>query len=318
MSPGYGRPVRRLLLTATTTALLLLAGAQSAQATSCWYHGGCQKAAALRFVVEPASGQSGDVLTVKVAVVDKYGRRVEHSSARVTLALHTLYGSGTLSGTTTRYAHRGIAIFDDLRVTGAGTFRLVASSPWLKPATSAVFRIDTVAVRCAENAGCTAATSTGDTAASVTALGDPRRKDAGVLTLSFNSGPSLDCARYDEQSPDTALFDLRGGDRVKFARLTVDGSSSLRGYYGHGPKPLQLCFGAPRPFKTSGGGQATVGGSFDWNADGVPEKVFVGLLPDCGKWVSGPCIVKRRPHWGGGGTIEARIPLGYGDPAMRG
>jgi hypothetical protein len=43
----------------------------------------------------------------------------------------------------------------------------------------------------------------------------------------------------------------------------------------------------------------------------------VGLLPDCGKDSPGPCVTKRKKVGAGDGYIEARIPLGIGDPAMR-
>ena len=209
----------------------------------------------------------------------------------------------------------GLATFTGLSVTGAGTFTLTASSTGLTPATS-VFRIDTVNTVCPENTTCTATTSTGDASASVTAFADPARPDTGVLTLSFNSGPAIDCAGYTELTPDTALFDLRGGDRAKTATLTID-KSAVQATSNNGAKFLEMCFGAARSFTTKSGAPATVQGSFDWNADGVPEPVYVGLLPDCGKDSPGPCITKRKKVGAGDGYIQARVPLGIGDPAMR-
>ena len=299
---GLSSPDRPLDLTQTTRTTTVT--------------GSCVTATALRFVTQPPDGQVGATFTVSVEVVDASGNRVTGSGASVALTLQTLEGGGTLSGTTTRAAVSGVATFTGLSVSGPGTFRLVASSTGLTSASSEVFRVDTVTTVCPENQTCTVTTSTADATASVTALGDSARPDAGVLTLSFNSGPELDCAGYTELTPDTALFDLRGGDRAKIASLTID-KSQVNATSNNGASFLEMCFGAPRPFTTKSGGQATQSGTFDWNADGVAEPVYAGLLPDCAQASPGPCIVKRKKVGAGDGYIEARIPLGLGDPAMR-
>jgi hypothetical protein len=278
--------------------------------------GSCATGTALRFVGQPPDGAVGSPFGVSVEVVDASGNRVTGSAASVTLTLQTLTGSGTLGGTTTRTAVNGLVTFTGLTVSGPGTFRLVASSPGLTPASS-VFRIDTVNTVCPENQTCTATTSTATTTASITALGDPARADTGILTLSFNSGPPLDCAGYTELTPDTALFDLRGGDRAKIATLIID-KAAVHATADNGAKHLELCFEAPRPFTTKSGAQAAPSGTFDWNADGVPEPAYAGLLPGCRRGAPGPCITKRKKVGGGDGYVEARIPLGLGDPRMRG
>ena len=43
----------------------------------------------------------------------------------------------------------------------------------------------------------------------MTAFGDPSRPDTGVLSLSFDNGPRINCAGYTELTPDTALFFIK-------------------------------------------------------------------------------------------------------------
>ena len=77
---------------------------------------------------------------VEVEVTDPFGNRVA-SGAQITLAL-AAGSSATLTGTLTRSATGGVAVFNDLRIGTAGSgYRLVASSQGLGPATSDPFDI---------------------------------------------------------------------------------------------------------------------------------------------------------------------------------
>lgn len=80
-------------------------------------------AAALTFLVQPSDVDSGQVIApdVEVEVRDAQGNLVE---TQVTLMLDP---PGTLGGTTSRMSLGGVAVFDDLTVTGGGVFNLVAT-----------------------------------------------------------------------------------------------------------------------------------------------------------------------------------------------
>ena len=143
-----------------------------------------------------------------------------------------------------------------------------------------------------------------------------RLGDAGFLTLSFNSGPALNCDGYEEVSPDTALVDFTSVNRAKTATLTID-KERMALIPNNGASFLEFCFGSPVAFTTKAGPRSAIAGTYDWNGDGAVEAVYAGLLPDCAGQAP-PCVSARKKVGAGDGLIEARIPAGIGDPAMRG
>jgi hypothetical protein len=284
-----------------------------------------QCAAGLRFATQPANARTGEAITgtpygpgppVSVEVVDAAGARVATSTATVTIAPGPSFGLGTLGGDRTADAVLGVAAFSDLTLSAPGQYTLQASSPGLAPATSAVFRIDTIAAFCAEDVSCSRATSTARTTVGATAFAAAGSADSGFLTMSFNTGPALDCAGYQEVSPDTALVAFTSENRAKTATLTID-KKQMATIPNNGASFLQFCFGSPAPFTTKAGIPSATQGSYDWDGDGDAEPVYAGLLPDCGGG-AGPCVTTRKKVGAGDGLIEARIPAGLGDPAMRG
>lgn len=112
-------------------------------ATSCESTTPEPPAVALAFTVQPAAAVAGADLNpaVRVEVRDAAGNVATNSTAPVTLALGVTAGSATLSGTITVAAVAGVATFDDVNVTTAGSYVLVATSPDLTGATSASFNI---------------------------------------------------------------------------------------------------------------------------------------------------------------------------------
>lgn len=150
----------------------------------------------------------------------------------------------------------------------------------------------------------------------VTALAALGSADSGFLTLSFNAGPALDCAGYQEVSPDTALVDFTSVNRAKPVTLTID-KKQMATVPNNGASFLEFCFGSRTPFTTKAGIPAATQGSYDWDGDGDAEAVYAGLLPNGGADAR-PCVMTRRKVGAGDGLIEARIPAGLGDPAMRG
>ena len=101
-------------------------------------------AAALRFTTQPADALAGEniIPPVVVTAYDAFANIAAAFTGGVTIAIGTNPGSGTLSGTLTRAAAAGVATFDDLRVSGAGTgYTLAASANELTGATSEPFDI---------------------------------------------------------------------------------------------------------------------------------------------------------------------------------
>jgi hypothetical protein len=89
----------------------------------------------------PNEGISGVGLNPQPVVIlrDKNGFRVGTASQTVTVALSGT--GGTLGGTLSVAASNGAATFQNLSITGTGTFRLVFSSPGLPSVTSGSFTI---------------------------------------------------------------------------------------------------------------------------------------------------------------------------------
>ena len=95
-------------------------------------------AAKLAFVQQPSGGQANSVLPqTSVAIQDASGATVTNASGTVTLAI----SSGTLGGTTTVAVVNGIAAFNTLTVSAAGTYTLTATSTGLTAATSNSFTV---------------------------------------------------------------------------------------------------------------------------------------------------------------------------------
>jgi alpha-tubulin suppressor-like RCC1 family protein len=102
--------------------------------------------AELEFVAVPLSLSRADVLApaVAVAVRDSRGNTVEWTG-EITLTLEGGIAGGALEGTTRRTALGGIAVFDDLRISSAGSdYRLVARAGSLTEAATEPFDVHAV------------------------------------------------------------------------------------------------------------------------------------------------------------------------------
>ncbi|MHB8571953.1 MAG: hypothetical protein ACYDAY_03210 [Candidatus Dormibacteria bacterium] len=102
-------------------------------------------ASAIAFVQQPTDAPPGQLLAPSVTVgeVDAYGN-VNHtdSTLQVTVAIGANPGGGTLSGTVSRTASRGIATFNDLSVSNVGTgYTLSAGAPSMSTVASAAFNV---------------------------------------------------------------------------------------------------------------------------------------------------------------------------------
>jgi hypothetical protein len=284
---------------------------------------GC--ATALRFVTQPKAAAVGQVISgtaytpggppISVEVVDANGNRVTNQPATIQIALGAGSGPGPLTGTTQVTTTLGVAEFSTLKIGSQGSYTLSATSTGLTSATSLPFQIDNAVSPCTEDLLCKGSASTARTGLTVTAFPDPANLDAGFLATSFNAGLTIDCANYTELSPDTGLVSFTAETRTKTATLTID-KKLMTASTNNGASFVDMCFGAPQPFTTKAGTPATQQGTFDWDKDGIPDPVYVGLLPDCGATL--PCVSKRNKTGSGDGVIEAQLPAGLVDPAMRG
>jgi alpha-tubulin suppressor-like RCC1 family protein len=100
-----------------------------------------QRAARLIFLVQPRDVLEGDTLTprIEVAVLDARGHTVSTAAGDVELSITP---SGTLEGATTAQPVDGVAVFDDLRVIGAGSgYRIEARYDTLPVARSGFFDV---------------------------------------------------------------------------------------------------------------------------------------------------------------------------------
>jgi hypothetical protein len=275
-------------------------------------------AVALRFVAGrgPANARVGQTISaidyqpaaasIQVEVVDGAGNRVTSSTASITIALGSGVGLGTLHGTTTVAATAGVATFSNLSIDAPGTYTLRATSAGLTAATSDAFRVDQVAVVCAEDVTCTASIANGTTNFSVTAPGNAH-VDAGALVLDNGIGVQIDCTGYDELTATPTV--IEGPDRIKTVTSTID-KSKMNQLPNNGASFLQMCFGATYTFATRPGTPLT---GVDTNGDSVAD-FFYGLLPDCG---TAPCVSSRNKTKAGDGVIVTQAPGGTGDPAYR-
>lgn len=103
-------------------------------------------AVALGFVVQPSNGPAGAAINppVQVAIQNSSGATVTSSTATVTISLTPGTGTtgATMGGTVSRAAVSGVATFNNLTVSPAGTgYTLTATSTGLSSATSTPFAV---------------------------------------------------------------------------------------------------------------------------------------------------------------------------------
>ena len=90
----------------------------------------------------PSSVKSGTVFQVVVELRDTGGNLVTRDGVRVNASLDRVSGlGGDLSGDRSKDTNNGVATFNDLRVTGSGTFRVRVSSNGLVGASTNVFTV---------------------------------------------------------------------------------------------------------------------------------------------------------------------------------
>jgi hypothetical protein len=120
------------------------AGGALASAASAAFSINPGPAAELVFTGQPRTTVAGAAISpsVQVTVQDAFGNTVTGDTTRITLAIATNPGGGTLSGTRTRNALNGIATFSNLSIDKVGGgYTLAATATGLPVATSASFNV---------------------------------------------------------------------------------------------------------------------------------------------------------------------------------
>jgi hypothetical protein len=98
----------------------------------------------LAFTTQPDSLSPSDAVLIPqptITIEDTLGNIVLTNSSSVAISLLTISGTGTLLGTTTKVALSGSAPFANLKISGSGTFKMVASASGLTPTTSSLITI---------------------------------------------------------------------------------------------------------------------------------------------------------------------------------
>jgi hypothetical protein len=105
---------------------------------------GTGTAVRLVFTVQPGATPAGAAISpaVQITAVDQGGGPAPSFTGIVTLSLADNPGGATLSGTTTRAASQGVAVFSGLTLSQpGGGYRLGATGAGLQPATSQAFEV---------------------------------------------------------------------------------------------------------------------------------------------------------------------------------
>ncbi len=291
---------------------------------------GVSGACTLAWIVQPASAEIGHDITgtaytpsaaaPSVAVVDgrsEGAQVVATATGRVDLSLGRPDLDALLTGGT---ASLPAATFGDLRVASVGTYSLTATvkdGPHFGlSATSGPFRIEEVVEDCDPGAPCDPGKLIED--GYTFDLTASAARDTAFLTMTGSAAFSLtalDCANWTPYMDSTVLFDVTSLSREKRAAVLIK-KSEINLYTDRGVPRLEMCFAAPKPFVNS----RELTRRFDWDLDGDTDAVYAGLLVSCSKVDASrqPCITQRRKVGAGDGYIEAVMPVGFGDPLMRG
>jgi hypothetical protein len=266
----------------------------------------------LAFLGEPNGTTVGAPITtqvgpngnpVSVEVLDGNNNLLTSWTAPVSLSLVSNPGSGALSGQTTVNPAAGIASFPGLSMNETGTgYELGATSPGTTSATSSYFDILGVLQGCS-GTNCSGSSSTTTTTGTVTTSSASSGEFLGVGL----GGVSFSCNSSYQSASDPLSFDVLSpsgaADSSALFTVTLEVAKSLVQASGRpGASTWQICFGSNVPFTALPGtsGTTTIGG----------VTYYTGLLPDCSKRQSAPCVQAR--HKDNAGDVIVTF-LGSGD-----
>lgn len=305
---AVGRPRSRprwTILGFVVSVVVLLIGAPVV-ANAHHGHGYDNAPVALRFVEsgQPADAEKNTPITsatfdpagppVAVEVVDAHGNRVMSAKPKISIAIEENPSGGTLSGTVTRKAVKGVATFDDLEIDLSGIdYTLRASGSGLKSATSDPFTIydDT----CAEGDQCAA--TAGELVASglqANATGTGGPGVGGLLVISGGDAP--ECVGDHNRIPDTVTT-VGANLENKVIEFRVSKAAD-QAQPNNGVAHYQVC---AEPLDTDSEFTDRNG-----NHIGVGQ---AGLLRDCGPdhRAMPPCVASKTKSQGGTPVITVRF-----------
>ncbi len=269
--------------------------------------GACQ----LSWSTDPNNAQTNAVITSKsydpsgaapaVTVEDQSGNPVDTSTAPVTVALaNNLFATLNPPGSLTQPADgaTGTAAFAptgaDLSIGEAATgYELGATSGTLTGATSSSFNVTDQVLECTageSSSACNVADgTTKQNGNSADVAATPNATGLLLESVNASNGNQLKCTGYTSADPNTYQFestDLNGNPISgwsKVVTLTIRPLKKISGNANQILKNQQICFGAPEDFTTASGTLAPAGMLPDGTAG------YIGLLPNCGGGVTGPC-----------------------------
>ena len=258
--------------------------------------------------------QSGPV---KVEILDGSGHLDTASSAKVTVAIESNPGPGTLSGTVMVPASGGIASFSDLSINQPGIgYTLRGTSPGITSgtaATSAFFTIFSMSQPCS-GTSCSA-TASSDTTTGTVVVTSPI--PAGESLATGIGGVTFSCAGSYRPISDPFSFDLfnsagaadpnaRFNATLRVHKSTVQDS-------GHtGASSWEICYASP-PIPGVWPDAALPGTTDTTMIGGVLYDT--GLLPDCSSTQGAPCVQARNKNNAGDVIVTV---LAVGDPVFKG
>ena len=260
---------------------------------------------ALQFGAQPTETQKGSAIAPSptVTITPAAGGAAIPDGTQVQVSLQTIAGTGTLSGTTTATTTSGVATFSNLVVSGAGEYRLVATSEGAT-ATSDPFLVADQITPCSGT--CSASGSDSGTTVDASAS-NAGSSSLAVSVYSGASPPAGVCGDFSPLGAISVVNVLDTGSSQPNFELTWTLDKSLVMQAGNpGAAHFNICLGAEdlahpdgtgaTPWTTKDGTPATP------QPDPVNSHVtlFWGLLPDCPKkgTATGPCILHRNKNKG--------------------
>ena len=257
---------------------------------------------------------------VVVEVISATGTITTSFSGTVTVSLTgSPIPPATLTGTTTVTVVNGLATFSTLTITHAGSYKLVAtakptaSTP--APATSTRFNIDTRLVHCTSTPCTATGSKTGNSVAETTTNNKVCNATTGGCYLDLDFGiastfkSSCGTAGVLKTGKYTATVDVLDSSGVSTLQhgttwvVTYTIAKTIVKATTPGASKWQTCFASTLPFTALTTKPAP---TVTLKTGGVTVPYYVGLLRDCSKSVTAPCVVSRNKTRAGQEVIVFR------------
>lgn len=270
---------------------------------------------AIAFGNQPVETQKNTPITdgsgpIQVTITPPAGGAAVPDGTEVDLTLQTISGTGTLSGGVA-YTSNGVATFPNLAVSAPGEYRLVATSEGAT-VTSNAFVIADQVTTCPAGQTCTATGgSGGDTKVTASSLFS---SDQALGVSVIGGGAAVPAGMCNGFIPagDGSFVNILGGQVAGGGNITVTWTLA---------KSLVLAAGNPGAahFNICLGAENLEGGTTPWTTkDGSPAvpvfdsdlgvTLYWGLLPNCPKTPTGPCVLHRQKTGAGNEVVRFYLP----------